>query len=124
MQTILQQSIATNYTATTAKTSIWKRFINWCDGQEKNHFGWLGAALATHGCISTPLTLFAIILSGNIFAFWIVAIAAMGASLITNLAAMPTKVTIPILFFSLVVDIAIIISCISIGLNVSAALGS
>ena len=124
MQTTLQQSIVTNYTTATAKTGIWKRFINWCESQEKNRFGWLGAALATHGCISTPLTLFAIILSGNIFAFWIVAIAAMGASLITNLAAMPTKVTIPVLFFSLIIDIAIIISCISIGLNVSAALGA
>src|SRR5918993_2031323 len=115
METILQQSITANYTATATKTNVWKRFINWCESQEQYRFGWLGAALATHGCIATPLTLFAIILSGNYFAFWIVAIAAMGASLITNLAAMPTKVTIPTLFISLIVDIAIIISCVSIG---------
>ena len=81
METTLQQSITANYTATATKTNLWKRFINWCDSQEQFRFGWLGAALAVHGCIATPLTLFAIILSGNYFAFWIVAIAAMGASI-------------------------------------------
>lgn len=122
METTLQQSITAAYTTTAKKKGTWKTFINWCDGQEQNRFGWLGAALALHGCIATPLTLFAIILSGNFFAFWIMAIAAMGLSLITNLAAMPTKVTIPALFFSLLIDIAIVVSCVSIGFNVSAAL--
>jgi hypothetical protein len=122
METTLQQTITANYTATTTKTNTWKKFISWCESQEQFRFGWLGAALATHGCIATPITLFFIILSGNVFTFWILAIAAMGASLITNLAAMPTKVTIPTLFLSLVIDVAIIISCISMGLNITAAL--
>ena len=122
METTLQQTITANYTATTTKQSAWKRFINWSESQEQFRFGWLGAALAIHGCIATPITLFFIILSGNLFAFWILAIAAMGASLITNLAAMPTKVTIPTLFLSLLIDVAIIISCISMGLNLTAAL--
>lgn len=122
MQTTLQHSIATTYTEKASKTGIWKRFINWCDSQEKYRFGWLGAAIAGHGCIATPITLFAVIMSGNLFVFWILAIVAMGASLITNLAALPTKITLPIFFFSLLIDIAIIIACISIGFNVGAVL--
>ena len=122
MQTTLQHSIATTYTEKRAKTGLWKRFINWCESQEKYRFGWLGAAIAGHGCVATPITLFAVIMSGNFFAFWILAIVAMGASLITNLAALPTKITLPIFFFSLLIDIAIIISCISIGFNVDAVL--
>jgi len=124
MQTTLQQTITTTYTPSAEKAGLLKRFNNWCEGQEHNRIGWLGAVLAVHGCVATPITLFAIILSGNLFFFWIIAIAAMGAALITNLAALPTKITLPVFFFSLLVDVAIIISCVSIGFNVSAALGA
>lgn len=122
METTLQQSIAQVYTERAVKTSLWKRFINWCDSQEKYRFGWLGAAIAGHGCIATPITLFAVVMAGNPFVFWVLAIVAMGASLITNLAALPTKITLPIFFISLLVDVAIIIACISIGFNVEAVL--
>ena len=122
METTLQQRISATYTTASVKTSTWKRFINWCEGQEENRFGWLGAAITAQGCIATPLTLFAIVLSGNLFFFWILAIVAMGAALITNLAALPTKVTIPVFFLSLVVDLAIIIICVSMGLNMGAVL--
>ena len=124
MDTILQQTIATTYTAPVKREGLWLRFMNWCEGQDTNRLGWLGAALVAHGCVATPVTLFAIILSGNLFIFWILAIAAMGASLITNLAALPTKITLPVFFVSLLVDVAIIISCVSIGFNVTAALAS
>jgi hypothetical protein len=119
METTLQQTISTSYNPVIAKQNLFSRFISWCDGQEKYRFGWLGGALAAHGCIFTPITLFAIILSGNYFFFWILALVAMGAALITNLAALPTKITIPVFFFSILMDIAIIISCVSIGFNIS-----
>ncbi len=122
METTLQQSVTATYSATAQKTSAWKRFINWCEGQEENRFGWLGAAITAQGCIATPLTLFAIVLSGNVFFFWILAIAAMGSALITNLSALPTKITIPVFFLSLVIDLAIIISCVSIGFNINSVL--
>ena len=123
METILQQKLTTTPSLVVeAKTNLWQRFINWCNDQEKARFGWLGAALATHGCIATPITLFCIILAGNPFVFWIMAIVAMGSALITNLAALPTKITIPVFALSLVIDIAIIISCLSMGLQINAAL--
>jgi hypothetical protein len=98
--------------------SIVSRFMNWCEGQERFHFGWVAGILAGHGCVMTPITLFAIVLAGNNMFFWVLALAAMGASLVTNLAAMPTKITIPVFFGTLLIDLAIIVSCLAIGFNI------
>jgi hypothetical protein len=87
------------------------RFFDWCKAQEKNRFGWLAISLAAHGCILTPLVVFAVGASGNDFTLWMAAMVAMGVTLIVNLAAQPTKITIPIFFLSIVVDVAILIAC-------------
>jgi hypothetical protein len=42
----------------------------------------------------------------------------MGMCLVTNLAALPTKITLPIFFLSLVIDLAIIISGIASGFTI------
>ena len=120
MATSIPQTIATTYTGTPSKTSVFTRFINWCEGQEKNRFIWLGLALAGHGCALTPITLFAVILSGNLIFFWVMAMVAMMIALVTNLAAMPTKYTIPAFFISIVMDLVIIASCLAMGFNMSA----
>lgn len=122
MATTIQHSIATTYKGTTSKPTAFSRFINWCEGQEKNRFVWLGLALASHGCVLTPITLFAVILSGNLLFFWIMAILAMMTALVTNLAAMPTKYTIPAFLFSILMDLGIIISCLAMGFNISGAM--
>jgi hypothetical protein len=104
---------------TTERVSLWKKFIDWCDSQEKYRFGWLAAALTLHGCILTIITMFAVVMAGNHFIFWPFIIGAMGITLITNLAAMPTKITIPVFFFSVLIDLVIIISCLAIGFDAS-----
>ena len=119
MQTITNPTIAAAYSERIEKTSLWTRFIQWSKDQEPNRFGWTAGILAGHGCIATPITLFAIILSGSNLAFFIAAIVAMMASLVTNLAAMPTKVTIPTFFITLVIDLIIIASCVVIGFDIS-----
>lgn len=101
-------------------TSLWNRFINWADEQEKNRFGWVAGILLGHGCFVTIITMIAIVFTGNHFIFWPFAIAGMAACVISNLAAMPTKITIPIFAFSLLLDLAIIIICLFNGFNVSA----
>lgn len=120
MATTIQQTISTTYTGTSSKTSVFNRFIQWCEGQQKNRFTWLGLALVGHGCVLTPITLFAVILSGNFIFFWVMAIVAMMTALVTNLAAMPTKYTIPAFFISIVMDLVIIASCLAMGFNISA----
>ena len=105
--------------STTSKISLWKKFISWCDEQEKYRFGWLAVALTLHGCVLTIMTMFAVVLAGNHFIFWPFVIGAMASTLLVNLAAMPTKITIPVFFFSILIDLVIIISCIMIGFDAS-----
>jgi hypothetical protein len=98
-----------------AKLSLWKRLINWAEGQEENRLLWTAITIMGHGCFFTIVTLFAVIFTGNNFIFWPIAAAAMGMPLVANLAAMPTKITIPLLFFSVLIDLGVIITCIVTG---------
>jgi hypothetical protein len=96
-----------------AKKTIAHRFIDWCTAQEKNRILWLAIIVMGHGCIITPLTILINVFTSNSMLAWAFAIAAMTMSLVTNLAALPTKITIPIFFLSLVIDIAVVVSCIA-----------
>ena len=100
--------------AQTQKTSFLRRFFDWCKNQEGNRLIWLALSITVHGCIVTPITLGFVMLFGNNFIFWPWAIAAMSMSLIVNLAALPTKITIPVFFLSLLIDLVIIINCITL----------
>ncbi len=121
MQPTLQHPYARSYQNTEAKTSVWKRFINWADKQEENRFGWVAFSISGHGCLFTILTAAAVLFTGNHFIFWPFIIGAMAIPLIANLAAMPTRITIPILFFSVLIDVAIIVLCLANGFDAGAA---
>jgi hypothetical protein len=116
--TILNHSIAGSAELVT-KIPLMKRFLDWCASQQEKKFLWLGIALTAHGCIITPITIMAVTLAGTSLVLFILAIAAMGLVLVTNLAALPTKITIPSLFFSIAVDLGIIIACALNGFNLS-----
>jgi hypothetical protein len=107
--------------ARTSSVSIFSKFSAWCAGQEKYRLGWLGAILAIHGCALTPITLFAVVLTGTNFALYIATLVAMAMAVVTNLAAMPTKVTIPVFFLSVVIEIAIIILALSSGFDLASS---
>jgi hypothetical protein len=100
------------------KASVVRRFMDWCHGQEKNRLAWLAVIIAGHGCVITPLTLGFVMLAGNDFSLWPWIIGAMGMSLISNLAAMPTRVTIPIFFISLLIALAVIAKCVVVAAGV------
>ena len=117
--TTLNQTISTTYTENAPSTSFLEKFFAWCKGQEENRLLWLGIALAGHGCILTPLTVMAVLLAGTNMFLFILAIVAMGMSLVTNLAAMPTKITIPVLVLSILIDIAIVIASVAIGFDIT-----
>ncbi|MBL7749536.1 MAG: hypothetical protein JNM19_19010 [Chitinophagaceae bacterium] len=120
MQSTLQHQarISANQSATT-HLSLWRRFIKWADGQENSRIFWTAIAIAGHGCVFTIVTMAAILFTGNNFIFWPFAIAAMSACVVTNLAAMPTKITIPVFFFSLLVDLVIIVLCLTQGFDLA-----
>jgi hypothetical protein len=101
-----------------SQVSIWKSFTSWTVAQEKNRFLWLALGVVGHGCVITIFTMLAIMFSGNNFIYWPFAIAAMTMTVVSNLAAMPTKVTIPVFFFSILIDVAIILLCMIQGFGV------
>ena len=117
MGTVLQHSHAISYKTT--HQSVWSTFIAWCKDQEENRFMWLAIALAGHGCFLTPLALMAVMLAGNLMILWAFVIGAMAMCLITNLAAMPTKITIPVFILSVLIDLGVVISCIVIPFSVA-----
>lgn len=119
MSTTLPQSFTTSYTEQQSKTSVLKKFMNWCEGQQKNRLLWLGVSLTAHGCILTPITIMAVLLAGSNLVLFVLALVAMGVSLVTNLAALPTKITIPVFVFSIVLDIVIILSCVLTGFDIA-----
>jgi hypothetical protein len=57
-------------------------------------------------------------LGGNLPIFWPFAIAAIAMSLVVNLAALPTKITIPVFLFSILIDLVVIVNCIAIGVTI------
>jgi hypothetical protein len=61
----------------------------------------------------------AVMLAGNLMILWAFIIGAMTMCLIVNLAAMPTKITIPVLFLSILIDLGVMISCIAIQISVA-----
>ena len=109
MQTI-HNSLNPAFLVKEKSQSIFSRFIAWCTDQEKYRFGWVATIIAIHGCILAPITVLAIALGGNQMTFWAVAIGAMAMALVSNLAAMPTKITIPVFFFSVLLDVVLIVS--------------
>jgi hypothetical protein len=117
MKTIAQKTWAPSYHSPSLLL-LWSKFINWCKNEERNRLGWLALGLAGHGCVITPLVVLAITMSGNNFIFWIIAMVAMGATLVINLAALPTKITIPIFLFSVMIDIMIVVITLGNGFNI------
>ena len=112
MQTILNQQISTTYSEITSPISLWTKFMNYCKSQEHNRLLWVGVALAAHGCVLTPITIMITLFAGPNFFLFMTGMVAMGIALVTNLAAMPTKVTIPAFALSIVIDALVIISSI------------
>ena len=96
------------YAERVEKTNVITRFFTWSREQEYNRLLWIGIALAGHGCVFTPITSMIILAFGGGLALFIGAMAAMGMVLVTNLAAMPTRITIPVLVLSILIDLGLI----------------
>jgi hypothetical protein len=92
------------------KTPVIKKFIAWTETQEDSRFLWLAITLFGHGCVITPLTVFVVLMTGVNLALFMCAVTAMAMTIVVSLAALPTKITIPVLLFSFVID-AIVVTC-------------
>ncbi len=108
LQTLHEQT----YTTTRKENAgIISRFIQWCEAQESNRFTWLGVSLfgSIGGVLPLTLLLVSLAYPGN-FILWIASAVVNVPVLAINLAAQPTKVTLPFLFFAWTTNLAIILS--------------
>lgn len=118
MKTLQHPLPSSTHTGTdTIRIPLLGRFFEWCRNQEENRILWIGVILSAHGCIITPLTLMFVMLFGNSMVLWPFAIAAIFMCLVVNLAALPTKITLPVFVLSLLIDAGIIIAAIAGGLS-------
>ena len=73
---------------------------------------WLAFGVLGHGTLFTIATMAVVLMTGPVFPLLAITCFSMVAVLIVNLAAMPTKITIPVFALSLLVDLAVIITAI------------
>jgi hypothetical protein len=110
MSTTVLNRTEENYRQKSFSIPFLTKFLNWSRNQEENRIMWVGVALVLHGCVLTPLTVMAVAFTGMNMILFMAAIIAMGMALVTNLAAMPTRITVPVFFLSVVIDLAIVIA--------------
>ena len=91
--------------------SLLSTFIDWCDGQQENRLLWLGIALVGQSAVLAPLTVSLVLITGAGFGWLMVALAAITIAVVTNLAALPTKITIPALALSVLTDLSVVLMC-------------
>ena len=97
--------------------NVFAQFISWCESQESNRFFWLVVSFFVQVGLTLPLTaIFIVFLAGNNLLLWMIIISVNIPVLILNLAAMPTKTTLPFVFFGWLTQIAVILYCIAFAL--------
>lgn len=97
------------------QANVFANFFKWCATQESNRFLWLALAYFASIGLALPATAFSIVFLGsNNFTLWIIACIVNVPVLAVNLAAQPTKITLPIMFFSWAVDAVLILYCAAI----------
>lgn len=97
----------------TAK-GIWSKFIAYAENQQSKRLLWLAIGVLGHGVLFTIATLMVVIFTGNVFALYAIALFNMAMVLVVNLAALPTKYTIPVFFLSLLIDLGVILAAIGL----------
>jgi hypothetical protein len=89
------------------------KFLSWCEAQETNRFLWLALSFFAQIGLTLPLTaVFIIFFGGNNLVLWIIAGVVNIPVLVLNLAAFPTKITLPFVFFGWLTQAIIVMYCI------------
>ena len=95
------------------EANIISKFLSWCKAQESNHFLWLALSFFAQIGLTLPITaVFIVFFGGNNLLLWIIMAAVNIPVLVLNLAALPTKTTLPFLFFGWFTQAFIIAYCV------------
>jgi hypothetical protein len=106
-----------NYAKSVSNVSFLRRFIAWCAGQESDRMLWQGIILGVHSCVLTPLALMICLLAGVDNYLWVPVVVAIAPNLVVNLAALPTRITIPVFFLSILADLAVVAAALAYGIS-------
>jgi hypothetical protein len=87
---------------------ILTRFINWSKNEEKNRIAWVGISIMLITAIFFPVTMASILVHGGTFKLIIGAMFSLILVVVPNLAALPTRFTIPAFFTGVFIDIILI----------------
>jgi hypothetical protein len=94
-----------------AKKSLLYNFIQWATNEdEKHHIAWVGFSVTAMTAVFFPLTMFAILMNGGAFGLIITAMVSLVLVVTTNLAALPTRYTIPFFVLGALIDAGVIIA--------------
>ena len=86
-----------------------QKFIHWAAGLQEQRLPILAGMLTVHGCITVPVTMVLMHFAGlEMFQFSLVIIATFSI-LVTNLAALPTKITVPTFIMANIVHLGVIL---------------
>ena len=97
--------------------NIIKTSLAWCEAQQESRLLWMGLAFLGLTIFAIPCIAMSYWLLGiNNFNLWIITFVVNVPVLAINLAAQPTKVTLPALFFSWAINLTIILSTIVMAL--------
>jgi hypothetical protein len=86
--------------------------MDWCNEREVARIAWFEELFAVQVCLLTPLTLLLIVLSGNSGYLWAFAMGAITIQVPALLSELPAKATIPLLFISIAIELALVTTCI------------
>jgi hypothetical protein len=84
------------------------RFFTWAANEDlERHIGWVGIMVVAMTVVCFPLTMAVILVNGAVFGLILVAMVSLVLVVITNLAALPTKYTIPFFFLGIAIDVIV-----------------
>ena len=84
------------------------RFFKWAAGEdEERHIGWVGITVTTMTAIFFPMTMTVVLQNGASFGLIVAAMVSLTMVVITNLAALPSKFTIPFYFLGILIDVVV-----------------
>ena len=109
MQAISYLSDYQSLPAQKSSKNVFIRLGEWLVSQEKNHIAWVGISITVMAAVFFPITMSAVLYNGAIFSLIMGAMVSLAIVVITNLAALPTKYTIPALMLGILMDIVLIV---------------
>jgi hypothetical protein len=110
MNSITYNSVYENFPLKIAHKNLLSRFLTWTNNEEKNRIAWMGISITAMSAVFFPITMAAILIHGAVFKLIIGGIFSLSLVVIANLAALPTKYTIPAFIAGIIIDIVLIMT--------------